>query len=689
MLALVRALFVATMLPTAVPAQTTWHVDAQGTPPGSGTAGDPYTSIQHAIAQPTTLDGDLVLVAAGTYVENLDFLGKEIVVRGAGTVQTIVDGNNVNPVARFTGGEGPAAALEDLTLRRGRGENWTPGFWRGGGVLAIDSSPTLRRLTVELCSASEGAGLYFAGSQSLVEDCLVRGNSYVCYGCSWPRGGGIWSSGGTVVVRTRFEQNRDCAQGGAVFGAGDYFDCEFLANGATQGGGAYTDVPGALRFVRCEFASNFATSEGTATDGGGIFGPATAIECTIRDNSARNGAGAMLATLIRCSVSGNRAGSSQGTFGSGGGALFSTLEDCDVFENQAGGTLVGQGSYPGLGGGVAGGSALRCRIRDNKAYIHEGGGGGALNALLVECEISGNAVVSAGPSQSVARGGGLLGGRAVRCTFTGNSAPRGGGASDAQLVHCTFDGNTAAQRGGSFAVTFGAREAVQSILRGGAPDEVHVYGGTLAIVYSDVEGGYAGLGNFDLDPQYVDPPGGDYHLLANSPCIDAGDPSSPADPDGTAADVGAFAFVPGWCGPVVIGCEGKINSLGCIPQAGFEGYPSLSGPDSFVVTARDALNQRLGFLFWGRAPASLPFHGGTLCVAPPLRRTPAQSSGGAPLPTYDCSGTYAFGFDHAYMSAEGILAGDTIHAQWFARDPFVADGTHASLSNAVRFTLCP
>jgi hypothetical protein len=48
--------------------------------------------------------------------------------------------------------------------------------------------------------------------------------------------------------------------------------------------------------------------------------------------------------------------------------------------------------------------------------------------------------------------------------------------------------------------------------------------------------------NIFLDPQFVDTAAGDYHLMAGSPCIDAGDPSLPHDPDGTVADMGAFYF---------------------------------------------------------------------------------------------------------------------------------------------------
>jgi len=48
--------------------------------------------------------------------------------------------------------------------------------------------------------------------------------------------------------------------------------------------------------------------------------------------------------------------------------------------------------------------------------------------------------------------------------------------------------------------------------------------------------------NIFLDPQFVNAVAGDYHLTAGSPCIDAGDPSLPNDPDGTVADMGAFYF---------------------------------------------------------------------------------------------------------------------------------------------------
>ncbi len=51
-----------------------------------------------------------------------------------------------------------------------------------------------------------------------------------------------------------------------------------------------------------------------------------------------------------------------------------------------------------------------------------------------------------------------------------------------------------------------------------------------------------GTGEIHLDPVFVNPNYGDYNLQSTSPCIDAGDPNLPFDPDNTIADIGAYYF---------------------------------------------------------------------------------------------------------------------------------------------------
>ena len=66
------------------------------------------------------------------------------------------------------------------------------------------------------------------------------------------------------------------------------------------------------------------------------------------------------------------------------------------------------------------------------------------------------------------------------------------------------------------------------------------------LVFGNDSANYIGIdpGPHDIqaDPLLVDRFSGDYSLMPNSPCIDAGDPDFPLDPDGTRADIGAYYF---------------------------------------------------------------------------------------------------------------------------------------------------
>ncbi|MCZ6850499.1 MAG: right-handed parallel beta-helix repeat-containing protein, partial [Planctomycetota bacterium] len=63
-----------------------------------------------------------------------------------------------------------------------------------------------------------------------------------------------------------------------------------------------------------------------------------------------------------------------------------------------------------------------------------------------------------------------------------------------------------------------------SIIRGNNGDG-QAFNTLGSVTYSNIEGGFDGVGNVDVDPMLLNPARGDVHLLPGSPMIDAGDPS--------------------------------------------------------------------------------------------------------------------------------------------------------------------
>jgi hypothetical protein len=192
-------------------------------------------------------------------------------------------------------------------------------------------------------------------------------------------------------------------------------------------------------------------------------------------------------------------------------------------------------------------------IRGNSS----GGGGGGIGLSNSYATIIGNRI-EANVAQS-GGGGGILCGISSSPiidlnTIVGNSSgswPGGG-------VYChwqasptidinTFSGNSACY-GGAIGCDMQCSPAVTNCILwadvASAPQEIYVgpIGCTITVDYSDVQGSWPGTGNINSDPKFVLPGQGDYRLLWGSPCIDAGDPTWPSDPDGTRCDMGAHPF---------------------------------------------------------------------------------------------------------------------------------------------------
>jgi parallel beta-helix repeat protein len=138
--------------------------------------------------------GDTVLVAPGTYFENLNFGGKAITVKSTqGPEATIIDGNQAGSVVTFVSGEGPSSVLRGFTLQRGLAA------FDGGGMNILSSSPTVvGNIITDNRACTGGAGISARFSSARIEGNLITNNSGSF--CSGISGGGI-SVGGAGQVQ--------------------------------------------------------------------------------------------------------------------------------------------------------------------------------------------------------------------------------------------------------------------------------------------------------------------------------------------------------------------------------------------------------------------------------------------------------------------------------------------------------
>jgi hypothetical protein len=289
----------------------------------------------------------------------------------------------------------------------------------------------------------------------------------------------------------------------------------------------------------------------------------------------------------------------------------------------------------------------------------------------------------------------LLGGQLKRCIVRDHalsSIGRYGLGVDASLnpagsvSQCTIVRNDGGVLGPGYA---GTCKVVSSVVFANAGADLWLADPEFTLWNSGL-GNSHGFGNLSGDALLWDLSVADVHLGPLSPCIDAGHPGLPPDPDGSPADMGAVPFDPLYLPPIATYCTGKVNSQGCAASIGASGGAgaSMTSSSPFLVTCSGVVEGAIGLMFWGHEPRAVPFLGGFHCVEPPTPRTAAQHAGSTGVP---CSGSYSFDFNGYAQSGSvpALAAGQVIRAQYWYRDPADPQGFFAATSNAIAFPLGP
>ncbi|UCC79645.1 MAG: right-handed parallel beta-helix repeat-containing protein [Candidatus Zixiibacteriota bacterium] len=248
-----------------------------------------YPTIQQGID--ASVNGDTVLVQPGTYYENINFNGHNIVLGSLFLTtgdtsyigQTVIDGDSAGLTVSFASGEDHSTILKGLTVTNGYSLT-------GGGInCSYNSNPAIMNNIITGNSAYNGAGIYCFQSEPAILDNLIRNNTaQSTYGL----GGGIYcNESNSEIANNMIIENigsgitcedsdpsisdnviSDNLGGGIVCKTGSHpvITNNIINNNTALGAGAYGGgiccVSSYPTIDRNEISGNFA-----GEDGGGIF----------------------------------------------------------------------------------------------------------------------------------------------------------------------------------------------------------------------------------------------------------------------------------------------------------------------------------------------------------------------------------------------------------------------------------
>ncbi len=343
-----------------------WHVAPPplGDDSNPGTNELPFATIQRGIYAASS--GDTVIVAQGTYLDNIQFNGKNIVLTSTDPLNatvvsnTIIDGNQAGSVVTFSGTETEACILSGFAIQNGNAV-------LGGGILGGLSYPDYSRATIQNNtitgnSAAVGGGLSDCGGT--IQNNTITDNS----------GGGLGWCNGTIQNNTISDNSAGWFGGGLSYCNGTIQNNTITSNSAEGYGGGLAYCDGTIQ-------NNTIAGNSAGGDGGGLIGCNGAIQNnTISGNSA-GWSGGGLAYCDGTIQNNTITGSSAGRDGGGLIGCNGTIQNSTISDNSAG--------WSGGGLHECSGTVENDTITGNAAKWY-GGGLGWCSGTIRNCIIWGN-----------------------------------------------------------------------------------------------------------------------------------------------------------------------------------------------------------------------------------------------------------------------------------------------------------
>jgi len=393
-----------------------------------------YAGIQDAIDAAT--HGDTIIVSSGTYVGNVIFKGKQIVVTSTDpdnpfiVESTIIDGNRFSHTVRFTSKEKALSILKGFTITNSSGK-------KGYAIYCNSSSPTITKNRITNHTAENGGGIYCYLSSPIITNNAI-----------WDiKGTGIYTRNSSHIIKNNIiclcKTGISCSENAPVLITEN--DICFCGEGINCGGGASPEI------VRNTICNN-------EPDGGvsGWYASPKIKYNIIKENRDSWAPGVDCVYCSDVEIIGNI-----------------ILNNGDAYSPI--------GSYSG---GIRIGDSSSSLIVNNIIAYNQGDhSGGGILISNSQCDIINNTIMY---NYAGMYGAGIR--------FSGYST--GNITNNIIRENKTFMGSS--------------QVTVETTC-------------TVTVSYCNIQKGWAGVGNINLNPLFVDVSNDDFHLLYNSPCRDAGD----------------------------------------------------------------------------------------------------------------------------------------------------------------------